>query len=210
MAGTSSFCYRVALLLGLMAIVAGVDFYRNGVKSIKFREYGFVLVAGLLGAIVGAANDFMTSNYSPEYFVWGKGLLDNANLRRDATLLGLRVGFSAGIIGGAICLFACRGKSAHPPATFSSMFGNLWMPVAGAIVGGIVIPVLFSKIDPARFSLHLDFLGPLRLDRFRRVWWINTGLYAGLLLGLGAMILDLRKKKSRISPAHSDEISRVH
>jgi hypothetical protein len=28
-----------------------------------------------------------------------------------------------------------------------------------------------------------------QIARFRRVWWIHTGLYAGLVAGLAAMII---------------------
>ena len=190
------FSYRVALLLGLMLVVSLVDFYRKGAQAAKFREYGFILITGAVGATVGFGNDLITSTISPEYFTLGKGLEESPDLRIQAGLLGLRVGFSAGVIGGAVCLYASRRKSAYPPVQFSQLFRMLWMPVAGAILCGIALPLGFSKFDPARFSAQLDSaLDAGRIRCFRQVWWTHIGLYAGMVVGLTAMLLLAAKER---------------
>ena len=194
------FSYRIALLLGLMLVVSLVDFYRNGARAGKFREYGFIIITGAVGGAVGFVNDLVTSSISPEYFILGKGLEDGPELRIQAGLFGLRVGFSAGVIGGAVCLYASRRKSAFPPPPFSRLFRMLWMPVAGAILCGIALPLGFSKFDPAQFSGQLDTLMSAgEINRFRQVWWTHVGLYAGMVVGLTAMIL--RAAKERKIPA---------
>ena len=43
------FSHRIALLLGLMLVVSLVDFYRNGARAGKFREYGFIIMTGAVG-----------------------------------------------------------------------------------------------------------------------------------------------------------------
>ncbi len=193
------FSYRFTLLLGLMLVVSLVDFYRNGARASKFREYGFIIITGALGGAVGFVNDLITSTISPEYFILGKGLEDSPDLWMQAGLFGLRVGLSAGVIGGAICLYASRRKSAHTPLEFSRLFRMLWMPVTGAILCGIALPLGFSKFDPARFSAQLNTLMDAeRISRFRQVWWTHIGLYAGMVIGLAAMIL--RAVKERKSP----------
>jgi hypothetical protein len=200
------FSYRVALLLGLMLVVSLVDYYRNGSRAVKFREYGFVIIAGVVGAMVGFVNDLITSSISPDYFILGKGMEESPDLQIQAGLFGLQVGFSAGVIGGAVCLYASRRKSAHPPAEFSCLFRLLWMPVAGAIFGGIALPLGFSKFDPARFSAQLDtLLSAERISRFRQVWWTHIGLYTGMVIGLTAMIL--RAAKERKNPARKPSCS---
>ncbi|HZM02739.1 MAG TPA: hypothetical protein VFC44_06920 [Candidatus Saccharimonadales bacterium] len=202
MSNASPFLYRVALLLVLMLIVSVADLARNGAKAIKFREYGFILIAGVFGAVIGTGTDPVTSSISPDYFVFGKGLEAGPNLPKQAALLGMRVGFSGGIMGGAIALFACRGKRAQPPARFTRLLECLWMPISGAVLGAAVARLVFSKLDPVRFAAQLDrLLAPAQVARFRQVWWIHVGLYAGLIAGLAAMIFIVNKKKSRISPA---------
>lgn len=188
-----------------MLVVSLVDFYRNGARAGKFREYGFIIMTGAVGGAVGFLNELITSSVSPDYFILGKGLQEGPDLRIQAGLFGMQVGFSAGVIGGAVCLYASRRKSAYPPAKFSRLFRLLWMPVAGAILCGIVLPLAFAKFDPARFSRQLDtLLNAAEINRFRQVWWTHIGLYAGMAVGLIAMILRANKERSSSQSAISE------
>jgi hypothetical protein len=190
------FLYRVVLLLGLMLVVALADFYRKRPQATKFREYGFVVIAGAIGAAVGLVNDLITSSISPEYFIFGKGLDNTPNLRVQAGLYGLQVGFSAGVIAGAVSLYVTGRKSAYPPIKCSRLLQMLWMPIVGAIFCGILIPLLFSKFDPADFSGQLKgLLDARKLDRFRQVWWTHVGLYAGMIIGLAAMLVRAARER---------------
>ena len=47
--------------LGLMLVVSLVDFYRNRAQAVKFHEYGFVIITGMVGAMFGFVNDFITA-----------------------------------------------------------------------------------------------------------------------------------------------------
>jgi len=188
------------LLLGLMLVVSLADFYRKGAQATKFREYGFIIITGTVGATIGFVNDLITSSLSPEYFTLGKGLEEGPDLRLQAGLLGLQVGFSAGVIGGAICLYASRRKSAYPPVKCSRLLQMLWMPVTGAILCGIALPLGFSKFDPAGFSAQLDtLLDAAKISQFRQVWWTHIGLYAGLVIGLTAMLLRAAKERENLT-----------
>jgi hypothetical protein len=72
----------------------------------------------------------------------------------------------------------------------------LWMPVAGAILCGVALPLAFSQFDPAKFSVQLGtLLDAEGISRFRRVWWIHLGLYAGMIVGLVAMLLRIAKER---------------
>ena len=44
-----------------MLVVALVDFYRKGPQATKCREYGFIVIAGAIGAAVGLAS--VSSHY---------------------------------------------------------------------------------------------------------------------------------------------------
>jgi len=190
------FPYRVALLAGLMAVVAALDFWRHGRQASKHREYGFVLIAGIAGAMFGFANDCVTSSISPDYFTLGKGLEPGADLRWRAGEYGMKTGFSAGVIGGAVCLFATTRKSRFSTEQARRLLRALWMPVLGAVLLGLALPVIAGGFDPAGLSARLDsVLNAGQIARFRRVWWIHTGLYAGLAAGLVAMIVRGRNGK---------------
>jgi hypothetical protein len=198
------FSYRVGLLAALMAIAAGVDFCRHGRAATQYKEYAFIWLAGLIGCLIGGANDLITSSISPEFFSLGKGLPDGETLKLRAAMYGIKEGLSAGVIGGAVCVYASRRKTTVPPLAFGGMLRLLWMPAGGAVLGAVLLPLIASRFDPMGFAVKLDGMiaaGPI--VQFRRVWWIHTGLYSGLLAGLLALIvvvLKLRRTASTTAP----------
>jgi fructose-specific phosphotransferase system IIC component len=189
MIGRFTFGYRVVLLLGLMVIVAAIDRLRHREKATRFREYGFILLTGLIGVLAGFANDLVTSSISPDFFVLGKGLTPGEGLRWRAGFYGAQAGFAAGIVGGAVCLLASVKKSADLTGQLIRLVKVLWVPLAGAILLGAALPLLVRDADPAHLASKLEtLLNPEQIERFRRVWWTHIGLYAGMLLGLMAII----------------------
>jgi hypothetical protein len=193
-----NFTNRVLLLLALMAIVTIVDFKQKGREASKYREYGFILIAGAVGALLGFVNDLITSSISPDYFVFGKGLDSGDGLRWRAGIFGAKEGLSAGIIAGAVCLFATAQKTSLSPAQLRSLLARLWMPLAGAVLAGLTLPLAAGAFDPFHLAAKLEsFLNGNQIRRFLRVWWIYTGLYAGLTLGLAAMIARTRRDRRR-------------
>jgi hypothetical protein len=76
----------------------------------------------------------------------------------------------------------------------------LWMPVTGAILCGIALPLWLSNFDPARFSAQLDtLLDAGKISRFRQVWWTHIGLYAGMVIGLTAMLRRAAKEGKNLT-----------
>src|SRR5271166_198920 len=142
------FWYRVALLLGLMTVAAAIDFWRRGKEAARYREYGFIWIAGILGGLVGFANDYVTSSISPDYFILGKGLEPGNDLRLRAGAYGLKAGLSAGIIGGAICLVARPKNAGFSTAQMRRLLQALWMPAIGALLLGLALPIMAGGFDP--------------------------------------------------------------
>ncbi len=143
-----------------MLAVSVADFSRDATKRLSFENMDLFSSPAwrAWSSFIGAVNDLITSSISPEYFTLGKGLDEGPDLRLRAGLFGLQVGFSAGVIGGAVCLFASRRKSSRSPVRFSRLFQLLWMPVTGAIFCGVALPLAFSQFDPAKFSDQLNTL----------------------------------------------------
>ena len=190
MLDTFPFFDRVVLLVGLMTVAVTVDFWRHGRQASRYREYSFIWIAGILGGVVGFANDCATSSISQEYFILGKGLEPGNDLRLRAGMYGFKAGLSAGIVGGAVCLFACARNASFSTEQMRRLLQALWMPVVGAVLLGLALPIMVGEFDPFRLSAHLDsLLNADQIIRFRKVWWIHTGLYAGLVVGLAAMII---------------------
>ncbi len=187
---------RVAALVVLMATVATVERVRLGSRATRWREYTFVLVAGLATGLFGMANDLLTSSLSPGYFVIGKDL-PAATLPGAAMLLGLKAGFSSGAIAAAICVWAATRRSASPPMPLRDLARMLWRPFLLAVALAAVFALVLSSADPLDLRGRI---GPLltenQADRFLRVWWIHLGLYLGLLLGLSWTLVSVWRRRS--------------
>ena len=190
---------RAALLAGLMVVGAAVEWWKRGRAATRYKEYGFIWLTGFIGCLVGGANDFITSSVSPGYFVVGKGLAPGDEFHLRAVIFGVQEGLSAGVVAGAICVYVARRKSRQPPLGFDKVLGQLWKPVICAVVGALLVPLLVGGTDPAKLAARLSEAGEnaAMIPAFLRVWWIHTGLYAGLLAGLIwliAAVLLARKK----------------
>lgn len=196
--------YRVAFLLAVMSLVASVDWRRNRQNATKWKEYAFVIVAGVVGMAFGFFNDLLTSSLSPEYFVLGKGLPGGEGLTLRAGFLGMKAGFSAGAIAGAICLYAATRKSSCPPLAYHKLLGFLWRPIVLAVITAFVLVLGFRQHDPFDFSGQLDcVIKSEQIHRFLLVWWIHVGLYLGLLLGIIWIIRDIVRLGRRQLPETS-------
>jgi hypothetical protein len=189
---------RVALLVLLMLAAAGVDLARRGAGASRWREYAFVLAAGAAAAACGFAHDLVTAWLSPDYFVFGKGLPAEA-VRESAALLGLKTGFSAGAIAGAVCLFVATRKSARPTLPVRSLAFQIWRPFVLSVLCSLLVPLFLSRWDPLSLSALLrETLGTARMEAFLRVWWIHVGTYAGLVAGVVWVCVDVVKMRKRL------------
>lgn len=193
---------RIVLLLILMAAIAAIDRLRNRQQATKWKEYGFVVLAGVVGAAFGLVNDLITSSISPEYFVFGKGLAAGAGLTIRAGILGMKAGFSAGAVAGAVCLYASTRNRSRPPLAYRKLLGLLWRPVVLAVTSGATLAILFHGYDPLGFSPELNrVLDSREVARFFTAWWVHCGVYVGLLLGVVWIVVDIGRFRNRRLPA---------
>lgn len=194
---------RVALLVFLMSLVAAIDWLRNRQNATKWKEYGFVLISGVAGALVGLLNDLITSSVSPDYFVFGKGLEPGKGLALRAAILGMKAGFSAGAIAGAICLYAGTRDCRRPPLPGGRLLRFLWRPVALAPTMAFILAFFFRWLDPFGLSIQLEgVLDSQQMERLLTVWRIHAGLYLGLLAGVVWIIVDIvRLRKGQATPS---------
>ena len=192
------FWIRAACLAGLMVIGAVLDVCRHGRAATRHKEYAFIWFTGLIGCLMGGTTDLITSSISPYYFTIGKGLLGGEGFERRVAMFGVQEGLSAGVIAGAVCVYVSRRKSKFAPLGFGELLRRLWMPVFCAVAGSVLFPLVAGDSDPAGLALKLDAAAlAWPFSRFLRVWWIHTGLYAGLLSGLFWLIgLVVRRRRA--------------
>jgi hypothetical protein len=177
---------RAAFLAGLMTVGAVIDYWQQGRAATRYKEYAFIWFTGLIGGLLGGANDLITSSISPQYFILGKGLESGAGFQMRAMVFGIKEGLSAGVIAGAVSVYVARRKSQGPPLHLDSLLYMLWRPIFCPVVGAVIFPLLLGGSDPAGLRSKLVNMDPALLitPPFLRVWWIHTGLYAGLLAGM--------------------------
>lgn len=193
------FVWRLAMLLAVAAGASWIDHGRRGQKATAGREYGFILLTGAIGALIGAVNDAITSSVSPDYFVAGKGLADGDHLRLAAIQYGAQVGCSGGVIAGAILVYFGRRESRTPPVAISWLCQQVWIPAVGAVAGAFIIPAIAAHLDPFQLAKGLNgVIAPGRVPGFIRVWWAHTGLYAGLLAGELILLRLVNRERRRL------------
>jgi hypothetical protein len=199
------FWARAAFLAGLMTLAGALDWFRHGRAATRPREYAFIWFTGLIGCLIGGATDLITSSLSSEYFVLGKGLAAGEGLAWRATLFGFQEGLSAGVIAGAICVYVSRRKSKSPPLGFVELSGLICRPVVCAAAGAVLLPLVARDSDPAgvlrqfyttALALGLDEgVAAAQTRRCLQVWWIHTGLYAGLVAGLVWVVVAVARRR---------------
>jgi hypothetical protein len=205
---------RLAILVALMAMIAWIDWRRRGAESTKWREYGFLIAAALLGSLFGMSLDNLTATLSPEFFIYGKGIEAGDGFRGRVTYFGFHAGLLAGAIVGGLFLLANNKRSDRPSVTYRRLFWFAWRPVLLAIAGMPPLAALFCFVDPLRLGERaIDFLTPEQQRWFLVVLGINVGGYLGGSLGTIWGVLRIRKMRKMTistpeSPHHTGESPR--
>lgn len=188
-----TFYVRALLLGGLMILVATVEWCVRRERATRFREYGFLVAVGFIGGLLGVAIDQFSVTLSPEYFVLGKALPPEG-LRWRVAELGFQAGGVAGIVLGAVLLFA----SGSSPQFLRRLWALAWVPVGSALAGALGLAALFPVWDPFAYRPPLeDVLTAAQLDSFLMVWGGHIGLYAGGGLGTAVVAVLLRSSRSQ-------------
>ncbi len=164
----------LALFIGLILIY---DHRHPPGRRLRLREYTFLILAGIAGALFGMAADAVTSSISPEYFIHGKGIPES-ELKPQALALGAKAGFSATILGAGILLLFNRKKEPMIRLARLSMT---------AFLASAAVAALFGAVQHFYPLVHFQDVGEAleagRAHRFTAVWCIHLGIYAGGGLG---------------------------
>lgn len=185
---------RFAVVLGFLGLLCLVEVLRRGRRAERPRELAFLLVACAIGAAVGVVHDAITVTLSPEYFTLGKGLVGGPDLRARALRLGGAAGTAAGLIGGAVLLFAGRAGRRPRAAYRSLLVATPWI-LLGACVGAGAADLLRPL---ERIGVAVPVLDPAAATAFRRVWGIHIGTHAGGLLALVLVAVRLHRQRRQM------------
>jgi hypothetical protein len=195
-----SFCWRLAALVALMSVVAWIDWRRHGERATRWREYSFLLVAGMLGGSFGVGIDQLTSTISPEYFIFGKGIPHDDAFRVHVASLGFQAGFVMGMLVGGIYLLANNPRPGRTSLSYGRLFRFGVAPIIAAAVAAPISALAIDNWDPLNLARELrDVLSPAEIDQFRLVWGIHVGLYVGGVIGTAVGVVKIRRSRTHIS-----------
>lgn len=191
---------RLGALLLLMLIVALIDWRWHGADATRWREYGFLLAAGMFGGLVGVAIDQLTATISPGYFVIGKGVSAGAGFRWGVAAVGFQAGLAVGMVIGGVYLLANNPRVGQRSLPFKRLFRNAAAPLVAAF-GLVPLAVLIVRCcDPSNLSHELHgLLQPAEITRVLTVWGIHLGLYAGGVLGTVYGVLRIRRSRALLA-----------
>jgi hypothetical protein len=194
------FLYRLAGLILLAAAIALWDYRKHGPSGTRWREYSFLLAAAMLGGLFGLANDTLTSRLSPEYFIYGKGIVPGPYFHHQVLILGFQAGFGAAFVAAACFLFANNPKPNLPSLPYRKLSVFILQPILAALVLAVILGVTSRWFIRPTFDPRLaQFAGPAAAVWFWRVWCIHLGLYLGLLFGTISAVLTIRRARRRLS-----------
>ena len=201
------FLQRLILLLVVMIVVAAVDSWWYRKDAVRWREYLFLLVAGITGGTFGIINDQITAAISPEYFELGKGIEQGHRFRLNVALLGFQAGCVAGVVVGSAFLLSNRPRVDKPAIPLLDLLRLARYPI-GCAVGTVPLTVFLSlQFDPLSFRPVLEeMISQNQAAGVLLVWGVHTGLYLGGALGTVLAISQIARRRSTLSAAHSRSI----
>lgn len=201
------FPLRVLLLIVVLAAAAGVDRWRKGAKSTRWREYGFLLAAAFFGGTFAALNDQLSLWLSPEYFELGKGIPRDASFHYKVTEMGFHAGFLAGAIGAGLLLVFNNPKPERPALPMRRLLASVPILLAPAVLCGALGAVGWPKLVRAlEVEALLDLassLPPQVGENLLRVNGIHAGLYFGAIVGLVVAIARVRRERKRLKTSEA-------
>lgn len=192
--------YRLLGLLLLMAGVALWEYRRDRAHARKWKEYGFLMICGGLGAVFGIANDQVTSTISPYYFYVFKGIEYGDRFRLEVAALGAQAGFFAGFLAGAIFLIANNPGQKKRSLSYPSLLSIARYPFIWAIALAVLTGAIFYSYQPSPMLDPLKpFLIAAEVPRFMLTWGIHIGLYLGAAVGTVHAVVKIRQGRKAIA-----------
>jgi len=203
---TEDLIWRIPLL-GLF-LIAGViyDRWRHGAEGRRAKEYSLLLGCGLLGALIGLLQDLISIRVSPDYFVVGKGIEDDADFTRQVLLMGSYAGFIAGLVLGGLLLLVNQPRPSRETLGYRALLARGVPRTLGVAMAGVPIGFLIGPNSPLRAQVGRSLLEAEALERFLQVWGMHYGLYGGAALGVGwALVSVWRARPAREVPKEQPE-----
>ncbi|MBD2196325.1 MULTISPECIES: hypothetical protein [Calothrix] len=185
--------YRLLILFSLMGLVIAYDYWRHPTNPKKFKEYLFLILSGLMGAVFGVINDQITCTLSPAYFYYFKNVPYDSSFRWQVSQVGFEAGFFAGFFSYGIFLIINQKRKL--PLPHHQLIKMAKYPIAWAIVLAPITGLIFYYLQFPFFVEQIQPIAePTEIPKFILVWGIHIGLYLGAVLGIVHGAVKIRRR----------------
>jgi len=185
---------RVAVGVSILAAMAAWELVRKGRHARRWREHVFLAATAAAAMAYGIVNDQATAGISWECFYYGKEFNlflgpevppSEWALRLAAARLGLKAGWTPGLLIGVAMLLANNPRKGRPQLPHRRLYRLLLWPLAGAIGLAAVLGAagclgLFARMELFGVLVEGNIWRPAR---FMAVWGIHLGGYVGGAVG---------------------------
>ncbi len=170
---------------------------RNGRRSARLREYGFLLFATTTAIAFAVAHDQLTATISPEYFLTGKGLAsDPRPFRLAVAILAAKASYWVGLVIGTALLVANNPSPRRAQLGYPVLIRLAALPLVFAVGCAALGAIAFAVLDLG-LSTAAVLAGPAAARRFLVVWGIHAGSYLGASVGgIAAVASAIRRRHS--------------
>jgi hypothetical protein len=198
--------YRIGFGLTFFAALAVWELARNGTRSARLREYGFLLFATAISIAFAVIHDQLTASISPEYFRTAKGLAsDPRPFRVAVTILAVKASYWVGLVIGTALLVANTPSPRRPQLAYAALARLAMLPLLFAIACAAVGAITFAVADLGLTNASVAIAGPSAAGRFLVVCGIHVGSYVGALVGgvVAVAAVILRRRNTQRLPQPS-------
>jgi hypothetical protein len=189
--------YRLAFGLAFFGALAAWEAARNGRKSARLREYGFLLFTTFASIVFAVIHDHVTATVSPEYFLAGKGLYgDPRPFRLAVTMLSIKASYWVGLLLGTALLVANNPSPTRPQLAYAPLMRLTLLPLVGAVSAAAVLGTILRLVDFGQRSAAAAVV--YEVDAFVTVWGMHAGSYLGALVGgVAAVTIVVQRRRGR-------------
>ena len=170
----TKYIWRLGILVLCIAAMVTYDLIRKKDLT-RLKEYSVIILASLLTGVFGIIMDMITSEISPEYFLYGKGI----HAKHDIIIMGCFAGISAGFVLTAILVFINRKNSRKFYILKYLPFCFILSVLFAAVMGFVRYHLLSYQFEDLEIIMK-----PMEIRRFMTVWFIHLGIYIGGVVGV--------------------------
>lgn len=196
---TIPFWTRIGLLLGLMVLIAGLEWLIRRDKATRWPEYLFFLAVLVVGAIFGILVDQVTSRLSLEYFLYAKSL-DPDEIEWQLVELGAKSGLTAAVFFGGIYLIANSTGRRIKQLPYRKLSSYLSYPILGSVLAATLLGLIAYVCVPDEFlGRYQEILLQEERAPFRLVAGAHYGLYLGGVIGTVIGVVRIRRLRTKLT-----------